>query len=211
MLTRTEVVWRHLVEQAHRGRRRCGTITAIAAALGAPISSVHQALGDLRAIEAVELHPSAGVVVLDPGRILILWAGRRRFWSDVTADMEYAGDVTRIEAAMRSAGAVLGAHSAVVALAANRIADYSTVVAYNTGELDDLLRAAGEPAPTGEGAVRLLVLDADPLVGRYAPVTTLGHAWVDLCNMPGWQAARFTHELMPDLLVDEAERALLPA
>jgi hypothetical protein len=48
------------------------------------------------------------------------------------------------------------------------------------------------------------VLEPDPLLARYGRVTPLTQAWVDLFNLPGWQAARFVHHLLPRVVSDAA-------
>ena len=46
-----------------------------------------------------------------------------------------------------------------------------------------------------EGPTEVIVLDPDPLLARYGRTTPLAQAWVDLFCLPGWQAARFVHEM----------------
>jgi hypothetical protein len=172
VLSVTERVWRHLIVSASVGRREWLTLTD---ALARPVE-----------IGAVGTWSAGGVMVLDPERLTVLWAGRRRLLRDVKHRFRVAALAPEVELALAAEPIVLGGFGAVVAaLGANTIADYETVLVY--GELAGL-----EDAP--DGPTEVIVLDPDPLLARYGRTTPLAQAWVDLFCLPGWQAARFVHE-----------------
>ena len=207
MLTKTEQVWRHLLVGAiEEGQRRWPSVTALAVEMGLSISTVHRALDYPAEIGVVVVRGSGGLRVLDPGRLLMVWAGRRRLVADITDRFTVDASAPAVERAITSRNAVLGGFGAVVSrVGGNTIADYETVLVYGNPRLRRL------PA-TSEGArqTEVIVLDADPLLSRYGQTTPLAQAWVDLFNLPGWQASRFVHDLAPRLLFDASSR-LLPA
>ena len=201
MLSKTQQVWRHLTWGAiEQGQRRWPSITALAADLGMGISTVHRALAHPAEIGALQIRPAGGVRLVDPGRLLILWAGHRRLSRDIIERFEVAGSAPTVERSITGSTAVLGGFGAVVAHnRGNRIADYETVVVYGNPNLTPSLHV-NDPDP---GRVtEVIVARPDPLLARYGRVTPLVQAWVDLFCLPGWQAARFVHHLLPSLVTD---------
>jgi hypothetical protein len=211
MLSKTEQVWRHLtVGGIERGRRRWPSLTALAAELGMGVSTVHRALAHPAEIGSVDVLPGGGVRVVDPGRLLIVWAGRRRLRRDIVDRFQLPGSAPAVERAISNRAAVLGGFGAVVAqLGGNTIADYETVLVYGEPDLTGGRRIV-DPDP---GRVtEVVVLEPDPLLAGYGQVTPLTQAWVDLFNVPGWQAARFVHHLVPRMVTDAVvESGLLSA
>ena len=51
-------------------------------------------------------------------------------------------------------------------------------------------------------ATEVIVLEPDPRLARYGRVTPIGQGWVDLFNLGGWQADRFVHHLIGELVHD---------
>ena len=211
MLSRTQQVWRHLTTGAiEHGRRRWASVTELAAELDMGISTAHRALALPTEIGAVHVRPAGGVRVLDPGRLLMLWAGRRGLRHDIVERFEVPFSAPVVDRLITNPAAVLGGFGAVVArTGGNTIADYETVLVYGHPRLSRRARAAD---PNPERVTKIVVLDPDPLLERYGDVTTLTQAWVDLFNLPGWQAARFVHHLVPKLVSDAVtEQGLLSA
>lgn len=204
MLTTVEQVWRHLLVAAGDGQRRWPSVTRLADELGLAGSSVHQSLRHPVEIGAVTVRTTGGLRVLDPGRLLLLWAGRRHLGRDIQDRFFVPAPAPVVEQAITNPEAILGGHGAIVArLGANTIADYDRVIVYG----DPCIDMASVPDSGGHTGV--LVLEPDPLLARYGRVTPLVQAWVDLFALPGWQAARFVHGLMPQLVGEDAR--LLPA
>ena len=200
MLSKTEQVWRHLIDGAHYGQRRWSSVSSLASELGLPNSTTHQALEEPRGIGILEIRGAGGLRVLDPGRLLMLWAGRRRLDRDVRDRLIVPTDARTVEASLDPGHVTLGGFGAVVErLGYNNIADYSTVLVY-------VEEPASKWMPTLEdrGAMtEVVVLEPDPLLRRYGRTTTLGQAWVDLFRTPGWQASRFVFDLVPELLNED--------
>lgn len=210
MLSKTQQVWRHLVWSAiEAGQRRWPAMTTLATDLGMGLSTVHKALSHPVEIGAVDVRSAGGVRVVDPGRLLILWAGHRRLNRDIIERYEVSGSAPVIERSITSQTAVLGGFGAVVShLKGNMIADYEAVLVYGDPALDTS-RQLNDPDPNR--ITEVIVARPDPLLSRYGRVSPLVQAWVDLFCLPGWQAARFVHHLLPDLITDAAtERRVLP-
>jgi hypothetical protein len=181
---------------------------AVANELGVGVSTVHRALSLPVEIGAVHVRAGGGVRVVDPGRLLMLWAGHRRLHADIVDRYRVAGSAQLTERSITNPSAVLGGFGAVVAhLGGNTIAEYETVIVY--GEPQIVQRRVTDPEP---GRVTdVIVLAPDPLLPGYGPVTPFTQAWVDLFNLPGWQAARFVHHLVPRLISDAVEPRVLSA
>lgn len=178
------------MDAAHRGYRRWPSMSALANDIGLGVTTVAAALEEPRAVGAVTVAHGVPLTVLDPWKILVLWAARRDVAADIRAERFVGARAATVETRARPGRAVLGGCGAVVArLGRNTIADYSTVLFYGEPDL---------PALPDEGAAtRLLVAEPDGLLARYGQTTTIGQSWVDLFRFPGWQAAEFTAALLP--------------
>ncbi|MGH9071400.1 MAG: hypothetical protein ACRDX8_09635 [Acidimicrobiales bacterium] len=202
MLSKTEMVWRHLLVGAYEwGHRRYASITEVAEELEMGLSTVHQALSRPVGMGAVVVG-GTGLRVLDPARLCLVFAARRELAKDMVAEHHLAMDAASVEAALADTDAILGGFGAGLAhLGANTIASYDTVIAYCApGQRLALPQApveAGVPGARGP-MTRLIVAEADPMLGLYADglaVTPLAQTYADLFNLPGWQATRFTAAL----------------
>lgn len=179
-------------------------MTALASDLGMGVSTVHKALAHPVEIGAVIVRSSGGVRVVDPGRLMILWAGHRRLSRDIIDRYEVSGSAPVVERSITSQTAVLGGFGAVVAhLSGNVIADYESVLVYGDPAL---VNSSRQNDPNPNRITEVVVVRPDPLLARYGRVTPLVQAWVDLFCLPGWQAARFVHHLLPDLVTDAATK-----
>ncbi|HEX9889606.1 MAG TPA: hypothetical protein VGA69_09030 [Nitriliruptorales bacterium] len=209
MITKTEQVWRHLLVGAfEHGRRQWPSVTAVADELGLAVSTTHRALDHPGEIGAVDVTRAGGVVVRDPGKLLIVWAGTRRLRRDIRDRYHVAATAVTVEATAVAASAILGGFGAVVAhQGGNRIADYTTVLFYGEPALP--LERCAEPLWPWE-ATEVIVVEPDPRLAHYGRITPIAQAWVDLFALGGWQADRFVHHLTPELIHDGTQ-PVLPA
>ncbi len=204
MVTKTEVIWRHLLAGTSTGRRRYGSATALAKELGIPVSTTHQALERPVAIGAVTIDAVAGLRILDPVRLLALYCAQRHLARDVVARVRVTASVEETERLVsKEPGAVLGGFAALIAhtTGVNRVADYDTVLVYGDASVVEHLPLSSD------GQCELIVAQPDRWLTLYGPITPAPTAYADLFNLPGWQAARFIHEVNADDLVDRAEVA----
>ena len=195
-MNHTEVVWRELLAQEElTGRRRYANLASVAAELGLPVSTVHRALQRPMAIGAVARRPGGGFSLVDPTRLLLLWAGHRDMASDRVLRRDSRAPATDVERQLPE-GFLLSSFGAVVARrGGNRVSDYDRVVCYG----DPARLPAEWHVAEGRGRTVLEVHTADPWLGRYGPVVPLCQAFVDLFNTPGWPAARFIESLIGEL------------
>lgn len=149
-----------------------------------PVSSIHAALERPRSIGAVR-GTAAGIRVLDPKRLLRLWAARRDLERDVTYRTRVPLAVEEIEQRLPQE-AIPSAFTAFVARAGrNVVADYEQVVVY--ADAQQLKRRFG----ARRGEPNLICLEPDPLLRRYGRVAPRPQVYADLFNLPSWQAQRF--------------------
>ena len=195
-MNHTEVVWRELLAREESlGLRRYANLASVAAELGLPVSTVHRALQRPVAIGAVTRRPGGGFSLVDPLRLLLLWAGHRDTAGDLVLRRDIGAAATDVERQLPE-GFLLSGFGAVVARrGGNRVSDYDRVVCY--GDPADLPDAW--PVAEGGSSTVLEVHTLDPWLGRYGPVVPLCQAFVDLFNTPGWPAARFIESLIGQL------------
>lgn len=197
MLSRTEIVWRHLLVRALDLGDRRSSLTRLSRELEIPVSTIHKALERPRAIGVVR-GTASGLRVLDPKRLQLMWAASR----DLNADISYATRVpmpiSEIEARLATS-AIPTAYTAVVHyLGRNHIADYEQVVVYGDG------KEVSRHFTPRRGQPNLLVLEPDPILRRYGNVAPRCQVYADLFNLPTWQAQRFLQALDDELLRDVA-------
>jgi hypothetical protein len=191
MMPVIEVVWRHLLVGAREGHRRWPSVTAFAGELDIPVSTAHRSLGHPVEIGAAAVGPLDGLQVLDPARLLVLFAAHRRVSRDIVSRFRVDVPAVDVERSATNSEVILGGFGAVVSHlhGVNSIADYDTVLFYGDPRLPDL-----PTARSGHGT-EVLVAEPDRLLSSYGRVTPFCQAYVDLFALPGWQAARFVAEL----------------
>lgn len=197
MISKTEVVWRHLLVSAWDDNRRRSSVSELSRELELAASTVHQALERPRSIGAVR-GGASGIRVLDPRRLQLLWAARRDLERDIVYSTRVAFPVREIEARL-PASAIPTAYTGFVRHeGVNVIADYEQVVVY--GSATEMRRRF----PQRRGQPNLVVLEPDPLLQRYGSVAPRCQVYADLFNLPTWQAQRFLEALDRQLLSDVA-------
>jgi hypothetical protein len=206
VLSITQAVWRHLLVGAREDQRRWPSITALAQELDLGVSTVHKALAQPVEIEAVRVSRLAGLVVLDPYRLLLMFAATRRLQRDIVSRHWVALSARSVEAlAGEDPRMIVGGFGAVVAhLSGNPIASYTTALVYGEPAFATELPAS----PEADGT-ELVVVASDRWLERYGRVTPFAQAYADLFCLPGWQAARFIEELDPWPIATNHERELV--
>lgn len=197
MINRTETVWRHLLVAAFDQGIRRSSLTQLSSELDLPASTIHKALERPRAIGAVR-GSASGLRVLDPKRLLLMWAAVRNLNADIVYATRVPVAVTEIEARL-PVSAIPTAYTAFVHhQGRNLVADYEQVVVYGDG--NEVRRRF----PPRGGAANVLVLEPDPLLSRYGKVAPRCQVYADLFSLPTWQAQRFLEALNRELLRDVA-------
>src|SRR5258708_15011786 len=197
MISRTEMVWRHLLVAALDLGIRRSSLTDLRIELDLPVSTIHKALERPRAIGAVR-GSASGLRVLDPKRLQLMWAAVRNLSADIVYATRVPMAVSEIEARL-PVSAIPTAYTAFVHhQGRNLVADYEQVVAYADGN-EGLRRF---PHPLGQP--NLLLLEPDPLLPRYGKLAPRCQVYAALFNLPPWQAQRFLEALDRELLRDVA-------
>lgn len=136
---------------------------------------------------------------MDPGRLLLLWAGNRDLAADVLFDTRALAELYEVEDEL-AASFVLGGFAAYrLDIGLNTVADYDTVLAYGPPKLAQRMYKRRR-----SGRTRILVLEGDPLLATYGSHTPMPQTYVDIFNLPGWQAARFYLDMTRRLIGEEA-------
>ncbi len=197
MISRTEVVWRHLLVAALDLGIRRSSLTQLSAELNLPVSTIHKALERPRAIGAVR-GSASGLRVLDPKRLQLMWAAQRDLKRDVVYATRVPLTVSEIEARLPDSVTPTAYTAFVLNEGRNLVADYEQVVVY--GDRNEVKRRY----PLRRGPANLLVLEPDPFLSRYGRVAPRCQVYADLFNLPSWQAQRFLQALDRELLRDVA-------
>ena len=206
MVSKTEIIWRHLLAGTAEGRRRYASATALAKELELPVSTTHQALGRPVEIGAVTISAAAGLRVLDPVRLLTLYCAHRHLERDIVVRIKVDGPVEEVERLVSNAsGVIVGGFAALIAqtTGVNRVADYSTVLVYADATV------LGALPVDANGPVEVVVARPDRWLSNYGGLTPGAQAYADIFNLRGWQAARFIHEIDPGDIVDGDEPGLI--
>ena len=205
MVSKTEIIWRHLLAGTAEGRRRYASVTALAKELNIPVSTTHQALERPVEIGAVTIDSMAGLRVLDPARLLTLYCSHRRLERDIVARALVDVPVEEAERLIaKEPGVILGGFTALVAhtTGVNRIADYNTVLAYGDPAVLEALPLSSD------GSCEVIVARPDPWLSHYGALTSAAQAYADVFNLPGWQASRFVQETLVHSVVEGDEPVL---
>ena len=178
-----ELVWRTLADAALAGRREWPDLSTLAAAVDAPVSSTHQALGRLVDIGAVQTRRRGGIVVVSPDRVLLTLAANRNLIRDTVAmtTLTAAQSLTREHP---SAVAFGGTDAAVHWLGGvNTIADKGVRLIYANTDVAQGLAEGDE--------VRVVSRDRVAARAWRDGFSSVAQTYADLFAMPGWQASEF--------------------
>jgi len=132
MLSKTEMIWRHLLVGALDEERRRSSITKLGQELGLGTTTIHRALERPRSIGAV-LGSASGLRVVDPKRLLLLWAATRDLAGDIVYSTRVRNSVAEIEARLPPSAIPTAFTAFVRHEGRNLVADYDQVVVYGNG------------------------------------------------------------------------------
>ena len=186
-----ELIWRTLADAALCGRRRWGSVGALAEEAGVPSRSVYQALEKLIQVGAVEPR-SPGIATTNPEKVLSILAAHRNLPRDTLTTTTLAGIWPVLDRALHPY-AFGGSDAAVTYLDHfTPVADFGTWLVY----LPEAVNLSGLPA--GE-EVRVVRMDACAQRNWIDGFTSLAQTYVDLFASPGWQAEQFRRALRTQL------------
>jgi hypothetical protein len=197
MLTKTEILWRHLLVEAIEHDRRRSSITELAGRFGLAPSTVHRALVVPREMGALDT-VRTGLILRDPMRLLLHWAGTRKLSHDRPFRVHTGLPVHEIQERLPANAVATGA-AAYARRFRNDVADYSVVYCYHPDP-----SAAIESLPDEFGEPDLVILEPDPFLADYGAISSIPQTYVDLFVTAGWQAQRFLHAMNERLEVASA-------
>lgn len=179
-MKRAELVYNYMLQAVLEKKQRKMTQAEIARALGVSLSTVNMSVSRLEDMNAVKVGKRS-LEIIDPKKILYIWASVRNLQKDIIYTTRYDGTVSEIEKRMPPS-VVYAAYSAYKMKFKDVPADYSEVYVYG-GE--DVINRF--PAAKGPPNVFVLKKDVDEM--------TIVNIFVDLWNLKEWYAKDFLNAL----------------
>ena len=187
-MKKIETIWRELLFQAVTKKKRQFTQKELAEKFGFSTSTVFQALKIPRKMGAVQV-TGRYFILEDPEKLLYHWASVRSFKKEIIFSGRVDLPVLEIEGRMPPE-VVFGCFSAARQILTEPPADYDRVYIY--AEKADSVKKRFK---FEKGRENLVVLKADKFLKDYGQLTTISQTFVDLWNLPDWQAKEFTQAL----------------
>lgn len=187
-MKKIEIIWRELLFEAIEKKNRQFTQKDLANRFNFSTSTIFQALKIPRKMGAVRV-TGRFFVLEDPEKLLYHWASVRSIEKDVIFTGYVALPIFTIEGNM-PADVIFAGFSAARKILGVSPADYDKVFVY-AKDIDHIKKRFDFK----KGRVNLIVLRSDPFLSKYGPLTTLSQTFVDLWNLPSWQAKEFVRAL----------------
>jgi len=219
-MKKIEIIWRELLFQViekknppsplrlRSGLRRASrrfTQKELAKKFGFSTSTVFQALKVPRKMGAVRV-TGRFFILEDPKKLLFHWASVRNPQKEIIFKGKVNLPILKIEGLVPPE-VVFGGYSAARHILGEPPADYDQVWVYvkkrktqnaklkTTEENSKILEEIQERFEFTKGVPNLFILKGDEFLKSYGEITTLAQTFVDLWNLPSWQAKDFTKAL----------------
>ena len=190
MTSKKEIIWREILYQALENKKLEFMQKELAQRFGFSLSTIFNALKIPRESGAVKV-TGRNFMVIDAEKFLYLWATNRNFKREMVYETNVSADVRKIENLM-PAGIIFGAYSAYAKKYGEAPADYDKVYVYaDSGDLAVIKKRF----PALKGRANLYVLEKDPHLARFGPVTPDVQTFCDLWNVSDWYAKEFLNKL----------------
>lgn len=187
-MKKIEIIWRELLFQAIEKKGRQFTQKGLAKKFGFSTSTIFQALKMPRKMGAVRV-TGRFFILEDPKKLLFHWASVRNIEKDIIFKGRVNSPILEIEGLIPP-GVIFGFYSAARYFLNEPPADYDQVWMYLKTE-EELVEIHQRLTIT-HGAPNLFILQADKFFNSYGQTTTIAQTFVDLWNLPSWQAKDFT-------------------
>lgn len=187
-MKKIEIIWREILFQAIEKKNFQFTQKELAARLRVSTSTIFQALKTPRLMGAIRV-TGRFFLLEDTEKLLYHWASIRNLQKEIIFTSRVNLPVLEIEG-MAPPDVIFGCYSAARQILGIPPADYDTVYLY-AADTDEI----GARFTFEKGRVNLIVLRKDPLIAGYGQITTLAQTFVDLWNLPDWQAKEYTRTL----------------
>lgn len=187
-MKKIEIIWRELLFQATEKKVRRHTQKELAKKFGFSTSTIFQALKTPRKMGAVRV-TGRFFILEDPKKLLFHWASGRNIDKDIIFKGRVNLPILEIEGLMPP-GAIFGCYGAARHILGEPPADYDQVWVY--AKKLDMLEKIKDRMEITKGNPNLFILQGDEFLDAYGQITTIAQTFVDLWNLPSWQAKDFT-------------------
>lgn len=191
-MKKIEIIWRELLYQAIEKKNRRFTQKELASYFSFSTSTIFQALKMPRKMGAVRV-TGRFFVLEDPEKLLYHWASVRSMQKDIVFSGYVALPIFEIEGNMPP-DVIFGFYSAARKILGVSPADYDKVFVYTKN-----IESIKKRFDFIEGRENLIVLRQDPFLSKYGSLTTVPQTFVDLWNLPYWQAKEFVLALKENI------------
>ncbi len=189
-MTKKEILWREILYQSTNNKKREFTQKELAEKFGFSLSTVFNALRELRQLGVVRVS-GRNFIVEDPEKFLYFWATHRKFTANIAYATQSDLSVREAEGAMPPS-AIFACYSAYRMKYDESPADYDKVYVYADA---DGLAEIQRRFPPKKGYANIIVLRTDPYVASYGSTTPDIQTFVDLWNLDDWYAKNFSNAL----------------
>lgn len=194
-MIKKEIIWREILFQTIEFEKIEFTQKELASKYGFSLSTVFNALKNLRSSGIIEAH-GRGFKILDIEKFLYFWATQRNVKKEIIYQTHAAKSVRAIEGEMPP-DIIFGAFTAFCKKYQETPADYDKVYVYTK---EDNLNEIKSRFPYEKGYANVIVLKADPHLESYGKITCDPQTFVDLWNLPDWYAKDFLLALKNKIL-----------
>lgn len=185
-MKKTELVYNEILYNYYELKNRKLTQSFLSKELDISLSTVNNALKPLKEMNVIRTNPM-NFVVIDPYKMLLFWATKRRFAADIFYKTRIEESVSEIEKLMPEE-VIFTAFSAFKFRFGEVPADYSEVYVYAEKKWRERFSERNGPP-------NIIFLKKEEMLEKYGKITTLAQTFVDLWNINTWYAQEFLKEL----------------
>ena len=181
-----ELVYNEILYNYYELNNRKLTQVYLSKELEISLSTVHNALKPLKEMNIIRTNPM-NFTVLDPYKMLLFWATKRRLAADILYETRFEGSISEIENLMPDE-VIFAAFSAFKFKFKDIPADYSEVYVYAEKKWNKRF-------PERSGPPNVIFLNKERILEKYGKITTIAQMFVDLWNINTWYAQEFIKKL----------------
>lgn len=185
-MKKAELVYNEILYNCYELRNRKLTQTYLSKELEISLSTVNNALKPLKEMNVIKTNPM-NFLILDPYKMLLFWATKRKFLTDIFYGTRVETSVSGIEKLMPEE-VIFAAFSAFKFRFGEVPADYSEVYVYAE-------RNWKERFPERNAPPNVIFLKKERILEKYGKTTTIAQTFVDLWNINTWYAQEFLKKL----------------
>lgn len=193
-MTKKEIIWRHILNEAFTKRHYSFTQKDVAQLFHLSTSTVFNALKAPRKLGAIAV-TGRNFQLKNAEKLLLLWATVRNLKKEIIYQTRVDMPILKIEGTVPGS-AIFAAMSAYRLKYNQAQADYSTVYIY-CADLENIKKRF----PQKKGVANLVVLKPDSHLASFGHTTPDVQTFADLWNLSEWYAADFLDALKKRLKI----------